>query len=166
VRLQSQSSKVSVGHQHAYKGMLDGFAQVIRAEGVLGLMRGVSGAVPRLVVGSAVQLSTYDQSKQLVLKAGLGDHIGSHLLASMISGVLVSVAMNPFDVVSTRLYNQDAAKPLYSGPVNCLVRTARSEGIRGLYKGFGAQYFRVGPHTVFTFLFWEQLKRMATQAGL
>jgi hypothetical protein len=68
--------------------------------------------------------------------------------------------MNPFDVVSTRLYNQHvqhvdtvtgkhhAAGTLYRGPLHCLTETARVEGLRGLYKGFWAHYLRLGPHTV------------------
>lgn len=50
----------SVGHQHRYKGLADGLSQVYRSEGVRGLFRGVMAAIPRLVVGSAGQLATYD----------------------------------------------------------------------------------------------------------
>lgn len=63
---------------------------------------------------------------------------------------------------------------LYSGPFDCLVKTVRIEGFRGLYKGntwwkihsnrdlgLWAHYLRLGPHTVLTFVFWEQFKRLA-----
>lgn len=84
------------------------------------------------------------------------------------TGLVVTTAMNPMDVVSTRLYSQKVVNGkgvLYTGVVDCLVKTARAEGIRGFYKGWAAHYFRLGPHTIFTFLFWEQAKRLATELG-
>ena len=88
--------------------------------------------------------------------------------ASSLSGFLVTVAMNPADVISTRLYNQPVVAgrgQLYSGLVDCAVKTVRAEGVRGLYKGFFAHYLRIGPHTLLTFIFWEQIKAAAAKAG-
>jgi solute carrier family 25, member 34/35 len=85
-----------------------------------------------------------------------------------VSGLVVATAMNPMDVMSTRLYSQkivDGKGQLYDGLLDCMAKTFRSEGIRGFYKGWTAQYFRIGPHTIFTFLFWEQAKKVATQMG-
>ena len=46
--------------------------------------------------------------------------------------------MNPFDVMATRLYNQKVEEggkgALYTGPIDCLVKTVRAEGMRGIYK--------------------------------
>jgi len=70
--------------------------------------------------------------------------------------------MTPFDVVSTRLYNQgtDTAGRglLYRGVGDCFMRTFTAEGIRGFYKGAGASYFRLGPHTVLSLVIWNQLQ--------
>ena len=101
--------------------------------GFKGLFRGVEGAMLRVAVGSAVQLSTYDTCKQIVHNTGyIQDGVGAHLWyhsctyihtysylclpqihkyiicisASLLAGLAVTTAMNPFDVVSTRLYNQ------------------------------------------------------------
>eukprot|EP01129_Flabellula_baltica_P009680 TRINITY_DN3994_c0_g1_i1.p2 TRINITY_DN3994_c0_g1~~TRINITY_DN3994_c0_g1_i1.p2 ORF type:complete len:129 (-),score=24.28 TRINITY_DN3994_c0_g1_i1:108-494(-) len=118
----------------------------------------------RVGVGSSVQLSTYDTMKQIVMSMGIvKDGTQTHLLASMFSGVMLVIAMNPVDVISTRLYNQPVENGkgvLYNGLVDCFSKTVRSEGLRGLYKGTLAHYFRVGPHTVFTFLFWEKFKEL------
>lgn len=50
--------------------------------------------------------------------------------------------------------------PRYKSPLDCLVRTFRAEGIRGLYKGWLAAYTRTAPHTVFTFVFFEQFRNL------
>ena len=83
-------------------------------------------------------------------------------------GFVVTTAMNPFDVVSTRLYSQrvaDGSGALYRGVFDCFRKTFHSEGLRGLMKGWTAHYLRLGPHTVATFVFWEQVKRLAEDHG-
>ncbi|GLE05908.1 hypothetical protein PINS_up015089 [Pythium insidiosum] len=140
-RIQAASSSAKLNAQYAYKGMIDGFVHVLKTEGFFGLYRGVTGAVPRVVMGSAAQLSTYTQAKSMVMATGVQDGVAVQFGASFVSGFAVATAMNPMDVVSTRLYSQR------------------------FYKGWTAQYFRIGPHTVFTFLFWEKAKAVATSYG-
>jgi len=80
----------------------------------------------------------------------------------MTSGVFVVMMMTPFDVVSTRLYNQgtDTAGRglLYRGVGDCFVRIFSTEGLWGFYKGCGASFFRLGPHTVLSLVIWNQLQ--------
>ena len=76
--------------------------------------------------------------------------------------------MNPMDVVSTRIYSQKVVNgkgKLYSGVIDCIRKTMKSEGIRGFYKGWTANYMRLAPHTIFTFIFWEEAKKVAARFG-
>lgn len=41
-----------------------------------------------------------------------------------------------------------------------LMRVVRSEGFFSLWKGFTPYYARLGPHTVLTFIFLEQMNRL------
>lgn len=73
--------------------------------------------------------------------------------------------MNPFDVASTRMYNQQSnanhkGGALYKNGIDCLIKTVKVEGFPALYKGFSAHYLRIGPHTIFTFVFLEQVKKL------
>lgn len=118
----------------------------------------------------------------------------------MVSSVAVVSAMTPFDVVSTRLYNQPvdhlgkvskqwlsswlarlhvrlvtlwkacgvltwvSVTPhtqgeLYRGFSDCFSKTLKKEGFTGLYKGLGASYFRLGPHTIVSLLLWDELRK-------
>eukprot|EP00055_Hartaetosiga_balthica_P004079 m.10035 g.10035 ORF g.10035 m.10035 type:complete len:320 (-) comp3596_c0_seq1:190-1149(-) len=162
------SSSVAVGYQHKHTSAMDAFRQIIREGGVRGLWRGATGAVPRLVAGSSVQLGTYNWCKDSLKEhLDLSDGILLYFLSSMYAGVFVSIAMNPFDVVATRLYNQPR-DPIttrglyYSGVVDCLKKTMAKEGVKGLYKGVTSNYARLGPHTVLCFVFLEQLKKLVT----
>ncbi|ETW08810.1 hypothetical protein, variant 2 [Aphanomyces invadans] len=168
-RLQAQSTAATINAQYHYRGTLDAIRQIVAKDGVLGLYRGVNGAIPRVAVGSAAQLSTYASSKHLVLSTGLvEDGVWCHLAASLVTGLAVTTAMNPFDVVSTRLYSQkvvDGKGVLYSGVLDCFKKTFGVEGVRGLFKGWSAHYLRLGPHTILTFVFWEQAKSLAASFG-
>uniref|UniRef100_A0A3Q1EB26 Solute carrier family 25 member 35 n=1 Tax=Acanthochromis polyacanthus TaxID=80966 RepID=A0A3Q1EB26_9TELE len=157
--LQSQStSSIAVGHQYKHQGMIHALAAIYREHGILGLWRGSSAAVPRVSVGSAAQLSTFSSSKELVFPK---DSWLVALSAGMISSVVVVLAMTPFDVVSTRLYNQPVDHlgkgQLYTGFTDCFSKTLKKEGLTGLYKGLGASYFRLGPHTILSLFFWDEL---------
>ena len=72
--------------------------------------------------------------------------------------------MNPFDVASTRMYNQHVSANnvglLYKNGFDCLVKTVKTEGVSALYKGFSAHYLRIGPHTVLTLVGMDQLKKL------
>ena len=48
-------------------------------------------------------------------------------------------------------------KPEYKGAGDVLMKVIRNEGIFALWKGFTPYYMRLGPHTVITFIFLEQL---------
>lgn len=48
-------------------------------------------------------------------------------------------------------------KPEFKGPLDVLGKILRNEGVFALWKGFFPYYFRLGPHTVLTFIFLEQM---------
>ncbi len=50
-------------------------------------------------------------------------------------------------------------KPEYKGAVDVLGRVVRNEGFLALWKGFTPYYARIGPHTVLTFIFLEQMNK-------
>lgn len=57
------SSEFNRGHLFLFQGVSDAFASIYRREGLVGLWRGVNGAVPRVMVGSATQLATFSSAK-------------------------------------------------------------------------------------------------------
>ena len=62
----------------------------MRADGPAGLFRGLSAFAPRVIVASAVQLSTYDSVKRWVCSFGLrGDQLATHVASSFVTGAAV-----------------------------------------------------------------------------
>ncbi|AGO10433.1 AaceriABL023Wp [[Ashbya] aceris (nom. inval.)] len=130
---------------------------VFKDRGVRGLYQGVDAAILRTGVGSAVQLAVYSHAKE-ALGRHIPDGMALYTLASTISSVAVCIAMNPFDVAMTRMYNHRGS--LYRGPLDCLYKTVKSEGFCALYKGHMAQLLRVAPHTILCLTLMEQALRV------
>lgn len=168
--LQAQAVKeIAVGFQHPHGSMSEGFRAIYSEHGMVGLWRGVSGAVARVTIGSGAQLATFSVAKEYVIKSKVfrEDSWLNALAASMLSGVAVTFFMTPFDVVSTRLYNQPICGQgrglLYTGIVDCFLKIIKTEGIWGLYKGWTVCYFRIGPHTTLSLVFWDEFRKLYLQ---
>ncbi|XP_068450650.1 solute carrier family 25 member 34 isoform X1 [Clinocottus analis] len=170
--LQAQTVEaIAVGHQHNHLGVSDAFVTIYRRDGLIGLWRGVNGAVPRVMVGSATQLSTFTSAKEWVSHSQLFSPNSwlTVLIAAMISGVAVAISMTPFDVISTRLYNQPVDElrrvsgKLYHGFSDCMLKVCQAEGLPGLYKGMGPVFLRLAPHTVLSMLFWDLMRQQTVK---
>nr|XP_060636072.1 solute carrier family 25 member 35 [Anolis sagrei ordinatus] len=164
--IQAQSAaEIAVGHQYQHQGMFHALMMIHKEHGILGLWRGAISSVPRVMVGSATQLATFSSAKEFFqrLEVFPKDSWLVALSAGMVSSFTVALAMSPFDVASTRLYNQPVGPEgqglIYKGLLDCLAKIIRSEGFLGVYKGLGACYFRIGPHTILSLLFWNELRQ-------
>lgn len=149
VHLQSQSftKEIAVGHQYSHRGTFHGLKHIYSTHGLRGLWRGVEGAVPRLMLGSALQLSTFSYIKDSVHRTGYVSEAWVPVAASLLSSVNIVILMEPLDVVRTRLYNQPVdvqGKGLfYRGFWDCFTKIGEKEGLHGFYKGAWAAYFRM-----------------------
>jgi solute carrier family 25, member 34/35 len=165
-RLQTISHSVSgqgfaARTQYNYKGTLDGLARIYREEGgVRALFRGWDAAAFRIGAGSAAQLASYETLKDLVARTTGLEGMKLHVASSAGASVFVTMCMTPFDVVSTRYMQSRSGSSLYSSPLDCFVKTARAEGVFGLWRGAGALYLRLAPHTILTLTFLEQFRSM------
>ncbi|XP_045724524.3 mitochondrial 2-oxoglutarate/malate carrier protein-like [Mirounga angustirostris] len=150
-------------HQRrGYKNVFNALIRIAREEGVPTLCRGCIPTMARAVVVSAAQLASYSQSKQFLLDSGyFSDNILCHFCASMISGLVTTAASMPVDVVKARIQNRRVidGKPEYKNRPDVLGKVVRHEGFFSLWKGFTPYHARLGPHTVRTFLFLEQVSK-------
>eukprot|EP00455_Lapot_gusevi_P057486 TRINITY_DN9808_c0_g1_i3.p1 TRINITY_DN9808_c0_g1~~TRINITY_DN9808_c0_g1_i3.p1 ORF type:complete len:283 (+),score=64.12 TRINITY_DN9808_c0_g1_i3:105-953(+) len=148
------------GQPQPYRNTLHAFVAIFRDEGGLkGLYRGVSATIVRASVLTASQLSAYDHAKRYLLHhTSLGDHPSTHIIAALVSGLVAATATNPVDVIKTRVMSD--ASVLYSSPLDCLVKTAKNEGLRGFMRGWTANWARLGPHFVISMPLLEMFRRL------
>lgn len=171
MQAQSDAGHRSLGvvHRARYTSMAAGFRSILAEGGAASLWRGVDAAMMRVAIGSAAQLSTYHLAMENLLHnfPSLKDQrIACSFFSSLLAGVAIVTANHPFDVVTTRMCNQDATARAYASTFACLRLTLAAEGLSGLYKGAFANWCRAGPHTTCCFVFLETFKQVADKRGI
>lgn len=156
VRMQNDV-KLPKDQRRNYKHGFDGLWQVYKNEGAPRLMSGATMASSRAVLVTIGQLAFYDQIKYLVMKTGYAkDNLPTHFLCSFLAGAIATFLTMPLDVMKTRMMN---AKPgQYASLIACGVDIAKN-GPMGFFKGFIPAFVRLGPHTILTFVFFEQIRQ-------
>merc|ERR1719219_734360 len=148
--------------QRKYKSVFDALIRIYKEEGLTTLWRGATPTMGRAMVVNAAQLASYSQAKQAIMGTGyIQEGIFCHFVASMISGLVTTIASMPVDIAKTRIQNQKYidGKPEYKGALDVLAKVVKQEGVFALWKGFTPYFFRLGPHTVITFIFLEQMNK-------
>ncbi|KAH9301774.1 hypothetical protein KI387_013357 [Taxus chinensis] len=141
-----------------YNGPIDVAKHVLKSEGgIRGLFKGLAPTLAREVPGNAVMFGVYESLKQYF--AGGRDTSGLGQLALLTSGGLSGaafwLAVYPTDVVKSVIQVDDFRRPKYSGAIDAFKKIAASEGIKGLYKGFGPAMARSVPANAACFLAYE-----------
>lgn len=134
---------------------------VMSEAGIIGFYRGVQITMIRAMIINGTKLSTYDTIKTSLKKIGYKDGLNLQFACSMTAGLLMASVSAPFDLARTRVFSQDPKNRKYKGLIDCLVKTVKNEGPKGLYKGFVPMWGRMGPFTVIQLVTWEQLRKMA-----
>ena len=70
----ANSSDIAVGHQHKHKSMTNALTNIYHLNGIPGLWRGVHVAMSRVMVGSAIQLSTFTNTKEYIVSKQVCTH--------------------------------------------------------------------------------------------
>ena len=165
---------------------------IVRERGVSGLWRGAAMSTTRSAALTASQCAAYDSAKSFVRERRRGeeDDLLTHLCASILTGLVTTTVTNPVDMIKTQLYmsaatngesaatrNESAgaaarrkrevknsAQP--AGAVAAARDVLKREGPRGFMRGWSANYLRLGPQTVITFVALEQFRRLAGMDAL
>jgi len=157
----ASSSTISVGTQHNHNSMVSALRNIYSRGGVPGLWQGVTASIPRISIGSSAQLVTYSLTMEKLDSLALygSGSWQNNMIGAVLSGFVVAVVINPFDVLSTRLYNQSSVDRLYVGYTDCISKILKTEGPLAFYKGLAAQYFRIGPHSFLSLVLWHHTRK-------
>lgn len=140
-----------------YKNAIEGLVRMTREEGAKSLFRGVWPNSMRAVLMTASQLASYDGFKSLLIQyTPLSDNLTTHFSASFLAGFVATTVCSPVDVIKTRVMSSAESKGLAT-----LMRDVyRVEGVGWMFRGWVPSFIRLGPHTIATFLFLEQHKKI------
>ncbi len=131
--------------------------EVIREEGIIGLWKGTTPSMVRAGLLTAAQCATYDEVKLLFTRQlGWEDGVGTHLAVSGVAGLVTTTVTAPVDMIKTNMF----VNPSYSGPWDCVKDIYKRMGVRGLFKGWSANWARQGPMTTLVFVVNETVRPM------
>ena len=159
-RLQVQGANIK------YTSLLDTLRQTVKAEGLGGLYRGFGVTVVGSAPATCLYLTSYDYTKNILTSSFFQGHdFAAHFSAGMIAETFSCILWVPIDVTKERLQIQEQGKSStnYRGSVDALRTIMRTEGVRGMYKGYGATVGSFGPFSAFYFTFYEQFKWQSTK---
>ncbi|XP_063603637.1 mitochondrial dicarboxylate carrier-like [Penaeus indicus] len=156
VRMQNDI-KLPIDQRRNYKHALDGLIRVLREEGVSRLFRGASTATFRAVLMTIGQLSFYDQIKGFLLTTPyFKDNLTCHFTSSLAAGAIATTMTQPVDVIKTRAMN---ARPGEFKNLWHIISYTGKAGPMAFFKGYVPAFVRLGPHTILTFILFEQLRK-------
>ncbi|KAH8811661.1 mitochondrial carrier domain-containing protein [Xylogone sp. PMI_703] len=156
VRMQHDAA-LPAEQRRNYKNAIDGLIRMTREEGWKSLFRGVWPNSMRAVLMTASQLASYDGFKRfLIVNTPLEDNLKTHFTASFLAGFVATTICSPVDVIKTRVMSSHEHKSL----PKLLADIYKAEGIKWMFRGWVPSFIRLGPHTIATFLFLEQHKKI------
>jgi len=143
--LQVQAASKQITAENAYKGMVDCFVRIPKEQGVLAYWRGNLANVIRYFPTQALNFAFKDKYKQIFLggvdkKTQFWKFFAGNLASGGAAGATSLCFVYPLDFARTRLaadIGKGAGQREFNGLGDCLVKIFKSDGLGGLYKGFG-----------------------------
>ena len=106
---------------------------------------------------TASQLASYDVFKrELLERFKMNDDLTTHFTASFMAGFVATTVCSPVDVIKTRVMSAKTSE----GIISLVTRITANEGWMWMFKGWVPSFVRLGPHTIATFMFLEQHKKI------
>ncbi|KAI9781806.1 MAG: hypothetical protein M1816_002196 [Peltula sp. TS41687] len=143
-----------------YKGNIEGWSKIYRAEGLRGVFTGWSPTLFGYSAQGAFKYGGYEFFKKYY-----SDLVGEdrayryktslYLAASATAEFIADVALCPFEAVKVRM--QTTIPPFASGTFNGINKVTSAEGIGGLYKGLYPLWARQIPYTMMKFASFERI---------
>jgi len=142
--LQVQAASTQIAPEDQYKGIVDCFSRVSKEQGFWSLWRGNMANVIRYFPTQALNFAFKDIYKQIFIgdtkKTDFWKFFMGNLASGGAAGATSLLFVYPLDFARTRLgadVGKNAETKLYNGLVDCLKKTVASDGVKGLYAGFG-----------------------------
>jgi solute carrier family 25 phosphate transporter 23/24/25/41 len=149
----------------AYKSWQSALGQIYRQGGIRSLFEGVQYSNAWAAVYYGVQFFSYDTIKNGYVKyrkakgQDATTNASTGVMFGAVSGTFCVSTAYPFESVRRKLQVQGVGgRPmLYNGWFDCVKKTVAQQGVRGLYKGLGANMIKTPPSIAITFGTYEWL---------
>jgi len=166
--LQVQHVSKQIAADKQYKGMIDCFVRIPREQGFLAFWRGNMANVIRYFPTQALNFAFKDKYKQIFLggvdkNKQFWRYFAGNLASGGAAGATSLCFVYPLDFARTRLaadVGKGAGQREFSGLGNCLAKIFKSDGLVGLYRGFGVSVQGIIIYRAAYFGFFDTAKGM------
>lgn len=169
--LQVQSSQAAGAVK--YNGIIDAASKIAKNDGIAAFWRGNFTNCLRYFPTQAMNFAFKDKYQALFVKpreqVGFGRWFLGFLAAGGAAGATALTVSYPLEYCFTRLAADTGVTVngvttrQYSGIVDCIVKTVKSDGIRGIYRGYGPSVAGIIVYRAGYFGLYDSLK---SQYGL
>merc|ERR1712190_26906 len=144
-----------------YPSTFDAFVKIFKSEGPLGLYRGAFPTILKQGTNQAVRMPLQVQIVGLIT---LGDESLNKSpiyngTAGSLAGCGSVLLTQPQDCVKSRMQGE-AAKELYSGTLDCALKTTRTEGLTAFFAGSIPRMVQVGMTSGISFALFPVISKM------
>jgi solute carrier family 25 (adenine nucleotide translocator) protein 4/5/6/31 len=166
--LQVQHVSKQIAVDQRYKGIIDCFVRIPKEQGFLAFWRGNLANVIRYFPTQALNFAFKDKYKQVFLGGvDKNQQFWRYFLGNLASGGAAGATslcfVYPLDFARTRLaadVGKGNAEREFSGLGNCLSKIFKSDGLVGLYRGFGVSVQGIIIYRAAYFGFFDTAKGM------
>ncbi|ORZ32659.1 mitochondrial substrate carrier family protein ancA [Catenaria anguillulae PL171] len=141
--LQTQDSNTQLAPEKRYKGIMDVFRRIPAEQGIASFWRGNMANIVRYFPTQALNFAFKDKYKQIFVrhnpKTDFWKFFAGNLASGGAAGATSLLFVYPLDFARTRL-GADVGKGSarqYTGMVDCISKTYKQNGFKGVYGGFG-----------------------------
>ncbi|KAG4401074.1 hypothetical protein GLYMA_07G199200v4 [Glycine max] len=136
-------------HKIQYKNGWHCTARILKTEGIKGLYRGATSSFVGMAVEGSLFFGIYSQTK-VYLQGGVqsGEPRPQVIIPSAAySGAIISFVLGPTELIKCRMQIQgtDSLVPKssrYNSPLDCALKTVKTEGVKGIFRGGCATLLR------------------------
>lgn len=144
-----------------YRSTLHCLLSTVRAEGLLGLFKGVSSPLVGVTAINTLLFGVYGFLLESLAPAGTSPTLNHILVAGAGSGLINSFISGPVELAKIQMQNQIGHENFRS-PSECLKRVWKSGGVRACYKGLWPTILRETPSYGVYFASFEGFRRLWT----
>ncbi|XP_063995888.1 mitochondrial thiamine pyrophosphate carrier-like isoform X2 [Diachasmimorpha longicaudata] len=153
-------------HQPVYKGFISIYISILKTESPRGFYRGLSPTLLQIAPHTGLQFVFYSLLTDFYksFSDGSSTTVPNSMIAGSAAGLFAKTAVYPLDLARKRLQIQGFEHgrigfgKFFScrGLMECLSKTAKNEGLRGLFKGLLPSQLKAAATTALHFTFYEQ----------
>jgi len=165
--LQTQDANSKITGDKKYKGIVDCMVRVPKEEGFSAFWRGNLANVIRYFPTQALNFAFKDTYKKIFCpfnpKTDFWKFFMGNLASGGAAGATSLMVVYPLDFARTRLaadVGKTSADRQFTGLVDCLTKVHKSDGLKGLYQGFGISVLGIIAYRACYFGGYDTLKRV------